>query len=487
MEYRDNLEIDLIDLAKKILSKWHILIICMIIFGILGGVVGYYKSGVEVYTDSDETVVTPKSDIKQLKDALTDASAGFVEAAAKQYENEYREYMNLIEKGDNSPLLGDTEVASVTKMYSIRNYAYVISSSLENTGEDFILDSSESALLIAGKNNKIIVGDSNNIIAAYRQELLNDDVYKKVAEAASVDINYVRDIVRVEKTGDSVLCITVYAEDEDTASKLMDIVTANFDNITEKIKNIYDYDITYIDSYNSEGIDDYVKSSRYDYSQKLLTYKNTVVGLSANMTAEEKAYYTALINQNADVDDTDNEDAADADSDVHETVITRSLNKKYLLLGILAGLFVPAFFIALLYVLSSKLRTIDDLRSVFRLSVLGELSNDDKDMDVICQGAAIGASKLSAGSIYLMGASDDEISVKSRNDIRDGILSVDSLKSVKAGTSAVNDAVSMKDLAESDAAVLVERIGFSAYEDIAKEIELCNKFGVKILGAVVVR
>ena len=487
MEYRDNLEIDLIDLAKKILSKWHILVICMIIFGILGGVVGYYKSGVEIDTDSDETVVTPKSDIKQLKDALTDVSADFVETAAKQYENEYREYMNLIEKGENSPLLGDTKVASVIKMYSIRNYAYAVSSGSDNSGEDFGSDSIDSALLASGKYNKIIFGDSNNIIAAYRQELLNDDVYKKVAEVASVDINYVRDIIKVEKTGDSVLSITVYAEDEETASKLMDIVTANFDNITEKIKNIYDYDITYIDSYTSEGIDDYVKNIRYDYSQKCSTYKSYITGLTNNMTTEEKEYYTALINQEAYVEDADVIDAADADSDVHETVITRSFNKKYLLLGILAGLFVPAFFIALMYVLSSKLRTIDDLRSVFRLSVLGELSNDAKDMDVICQGAAIGASKLSVGSIYLMGASDDEVSVKSRNDIRDGIVNVDNLKSVKAGTSAVNDAVSMKDLAESDAAVLVERIGFSAYEDIAKEIELCNKFGVKILGAVVVR
>ncbi|WP_035765218.1 hypothetical protein [Butyrivibrio sp. NC2002] len=84
-------------------------------------------------------------------------------------------------------------------------------------------------------------------------------------------------------------------------------------------------------------------------------------------------------------------------------------------------------------------------------------------MDIICQSAAIRAEKLTAASAYLMGASDDEISVKYRNLIRDGIKTDDTLKSVKAGTSAVNDAVSMKELSESDAVILVERIGHSAY------------------------
>ena len=461
MDYKEKLEIDILDLTKKIFSKWHILVLCMTICGILAGAFGYYKSGREVYKESGESVSSSSSDISSSRNALTDSSAEFVESVARQYEIGYREYTNLIEQGKDSPILYESDLFSISNLYSISNFSYAVSPSYSDDADD------------------CIISDSNNIIAAYKKELLSDDTCRLIADSASIDIDYVKDIVRIGVEGDSILSVTVYAGDKETAEKVMNTVTYNFDGVTAKIKGVYDYDISFINTFSSEGIDVYVQSIRYDYFQKLNNYKNQIAALASNMTAEEKSYFTALVNQAEVLDEIDNTE--------QETVIVRSFNKKYLLIGILAGLFIPVFLIALKYITSSKLHTADDLRCVFGLSVLGEVTGDGNNMDVICQGATIGASKLSAGSVYLMGASDDEVSVKNRNDIKDSIVAGEQLESVKAGTSAVNDAVSMKELSESDAVVLVERIDFSSYDDIAREIELCSKFGVKILGAVVVR
>lgn len=207
------------------------------------------------------------------------------------------------------------------------------------------------------------------------------------------------------------------------------------------------------------------------------------------MTTDEKAYFNALVNdQTAVVENSIEEaDLSDTSTAVQTSVVTKKNDKKYLLVGLFGGLFVSSLILALKYILSSKLHTADDLKNAFGLSVLGEITSDSSNIDVICQETVIGASKNSAESIYLIGASDDEVSIKNRNDIKDNIELGKGIKTVKVGLSAFNDSKSMKELSEADAAVLVERIGLSSYEDIAREIELCNKFEVKILGAVVVR
>ncbi len=490
MDYRNKLEVDLIDLAQKVLSKWRILIIFMIVFGILGGAIGYYKSGTMISTESEEVIsTTTDTDISSLKAALTQSSANFVEGVYKQYEIEYSEYSDLLEQGNSFLFLNENEIFGFSKSYYISNYSHVPSLSYSDDNiDESVSDINNDTVVKTDVYNNLIITYLNNIFTTYKKELLRDDVINNIADIALVDTGNVQDIIYISLEGDSILTITVYGENEETAVKMMDIITEDFDSITEKVKSVYDFDITYIDSYSYKGEDDYISNIRSNYSQMLNKYRSEIVSLTTNMTTEEKAYYTALINQDTDIEENSVMETyvSDVSNNEQETVVVRSFDKKYMLIGMFIGLFIPMFIIVLMYIMSSKLHTGDDLRSAFGVSVLGELSSDGKNMDVICQGATIGASKLSGNNIYLMGASDDDISVKCRKDISNSIKLCDNLKEVKDGTSAVNDAVSMKELSESDAVVLVERIGYSAYDDIAKEIELCNKFGVKIIGAVIV-
>ena len=50
----------------------------------------------------------------------------------------------------------------------------------------------------------------------------------------------------------------------------------------------------------------------------------------------------------------------------------------------------------------------------------------------------------------------------------------------------LDDSKVLEEIVNSDGVMLFEKIGKSKYEDIAKEIERCKNFGVKILGAIVV-
>ncbi len=487
MNYRERLEIDLADLSKRVISKWYIILTCSVLGGIFGIIVGHFYAEKIVIDDASEEVSISETDIENLRNAITENSAVFVEDIARQYEIEYEEYVNFLDQVDSFPSVNEGGIFSISKLYLISDFVcstcFLYTPNVENS----ISDTSDSTFSEIGINNNYY-SYLNNITIIYKNELLSNTQKAKIADVTSVDISNVEDLINISIVGDSILSLTVYAEDEETANSLMDIVTGDFDVVTDKIKNIYYYNISYIGSDSSYGEDEYIITLKYNYIQKLNQYKNGIVSLTSSMTTDEKAYFNALINNQNDVveDSIDEVDVSDTSTKVQETVVARSIDKKYAIAGIIGGLFISVLVFALKYILSSKLHTADDLRNAFGLSVLGEVTNDSINVDVICQEMLISATKHSVEIIYLMGASDDEISNKNRKDIKDNMILEKGIKTIKIGSSALNDSKTMKELSESDAVVLVERVGYSSYDDIAREIELCNKFEIKILGAVVV-
>ncbi|WP_026491188.1 hypothetical protein [Butyrivibrio sp. XPD2002] len=484
MDYRDNMEIDLIDLALYLLRKWKVLVVCMIIGAVLGGGFGYMRSGVTVSKETGEPVTNSVSEVEALKAKLTDQSAEMVELSASQYLEGMENYRDAVEHGKESIALNVNayEAVKLTNRYAIDDKS-------ANTDIAFVINEADTASTSVNDAalQSYVLGDVSNIISAYKGELLTTETIQEIKDILDEDISdaSVREMISVTREGNAILAVSVYGESEDQVRAIMDVLDKSVDKATQSISAIYDYEIKSASSNVSVGADDYLLGLQNNNASRISTIRSGIATLSSAMTADEKAYFTALIDENSAGLDEDSEGAED--SDPVETVVVRTISKKYVALGLIGGLFLAAFLYAVLYVLSGKLHTSDDLRSAFGLSVIGEVKGDASEFGLMSQGAAIGASKLSSDSVYIMGASDDDISVKVRNTMRKEMTEDHHVKSVKAGSSAVNDAVSMQELSDSDAVVLVEMVGKSRFEDIAREVELCKKFGVKILGAVVVR
>ncbi len=470
MDYKDNLEIDLIDLAQYILKKWKIMLVGMILGGLLLGGYSYMKSGVAVDKSTGEQVTATESSLDEYKSKLTDSSAQLIEATAKKYFDFINDYNNYVDYSQNSILmkLDPQNVAKLTRVYAI--------------------DEESDETLMVQSDKAIIVSNCDSIVALYRRELTGDDVIKSVKKAISSEADnlYLRELISIDTEGANLLSISVYGEDEKMCKAIMKVVEGKVDAATQKISAIYDYEIKPVDSYLNITADDILRNKQTQNSSNVTNIRSSIASLTSNMTEDEKKYYTELITAG------DASDAADVTADAENTdkievVTVRSLNKKYILIGLLGGLFAVAFAYALCYVLSGKLHTSDDLKSAFGLSVLGEVSGSNPEVDLVSQSAAIIAEKLTCNKIYVMGASGDEVSDKIRKDICDKLEKQNHVEDAKFGSCAINDALSMKYLSDSDSVVLVERIDSSSYADIEKEIELCKSFEVKILGAVAIK
>ncbi|MBP5625120.1 MAG: hypothetical protein J6X36_09655, partial [Lachnospiraceae bacterium] len=115
MNYKNELEIDLIDLLKRLLRKWYILGACAVALAIVAAAYSYAKSGKAQPAPSASAV---SSEINTLKSALSDEDAATAEAAAELYKTEIAHYYSMLDSAISSALM-KLDPANTYKEYAV--------------------------------------------------------------------------------------------------------------------------------------------------------------------------------------------------------------------------------------------------------------------------------------------------------------------------------------------------------------------------------
>ncbi|MBP3199835.1 MAG: hypothetical protein J6N21_22960 [Butyrivibrio sp.] len=206
-------------------------------------------------------------------------------------------------------------------------------------------------------------------------------------------------------------------------------------------------------------------------------------------TTDQKAYYRALFASDPELASAVVADTAENE----ENITTQQANNadakslfKNGAVGAFAGLFIACIVIALKYILTPVIKTEDDLRTGFKLPVIGNIDPASEASTALIYSRIAGcAQKNDAKKIYLVSSSDDAIITSNRDKMSSMFEGKDI--SVIAGGSMFTDPAVIDEIVTSDGVILFEKIGKSFYEDIAREIELCNNYGVPIMGTVVIK
>ena len=213
-----------------------------------------------------------------------------------------------------------------------------------------------------------------------------------------------------------------------------------------------------------------------------------IASMKSSFSADQKAYYTALFAADPELSEAVvGEIAEDATTAQAENAgVNAKSFIKYAAVGAFVGLFIVAVILALKYILTPVLKTEDDLRVAFRLPIIGSISSSsDTSTALIYSGIAACAQRAEAKKIYLVSSSDDEVITSNRNKMSSMFEGKEI--SVIAGGSMLTDPSVIDEIVTSDGVILFEKIGKSLYEDIAREIELCNNYGVQVFGTVVIK
>lgn len=473
MNYRDEQEMDLLDLCRQILKKWKLIIAFALIGLVIGSAVGYVKSAKVVEVETGETVVDEAAvtyDINSLKEKLSDREITEVEMAVNAY-NYYKKLYANKEKYISSSIrmqLDADKVPTMVASYLISNYYKV---SYPEIAE---------------------VNDINNIVAVYYKTLNDEQVISKVAKALGDGVaeNYVKELYSVGLEANSILNITVTARNEEECKKVLDVLMQELDAQIPTATDLYEHDIEYLNTYFSVNVNTGILSEQQTQVDALKNLQNVMLTVGNSLTTDQKALYTKLIDGDT-VDETavTEVEVQPEETEVVETekTVVRSFDIKYAMLGLFAGAFIVIMWICLKYVLSQTIKTKDDISELFKVPVLGIMKDgEDGELGMITAGIGLGARKAELKKLYVISTSNDDpisaISEKIVDTVKQNYCDF----SIESGRPVLSNPESLSKFAGSDGVVLVEKLRVSKYEDIAKELELAKNYGTTVLGCVIV-
>lgn len=103
---------------------------------------------------------------------------------------------------------------------------------------------------------------------------------------------------------------------------------------------------------------------------------------------------------------------------------------------------------------------------------------------MICTDIKLAVKKAGIKNIFLTGVCGDAQTEELKKLFEDKLKTA--MEEVSCGKSVVYNPDALERLAEAGGVVLFERVDVSAYSDIAKELELCKRYEIPVIGCVVV-
>ena len=457
MNYKNELEIDLLDLLKRLLKKWYVLGACAVVLALAAAAFSYVRSG-KTQPAPSATAVT--SQINTLKSALSEDDALITEAAAEIYKTEMAYYHDL---------LNDAKTSALMKLNPASAYKESAVFSVTDASKDSSSDPSESIASPVGVLIDSELRANAEEIAKKAGTLTSDDILK---------------ILIVKTDSSNTVTVSFYSNDKDEASAVINAAVAIADKAASKAKETFGYDVKLAGTYSTFGFDKAVSDLQYAYTSNLSTVLATAKSVSSTLTKEQTDYFNYLI---AHTDGSPDDVIVETNTD--PTPVKRSVSKKYILLGFLGGGFLAVMYYSLRYIFSSRLRTSDDVNTLFGLSVIGTVNkaNIEKGIEMLAAELALDINKKNAKSVSIIGSSTTDASDSFKAKLGSLIKEKCSGTDIKVIKNVLGLESDMKLLSDSEYAVLVEQTDVSKYEDVASELELCKKYEVNTLGSIVIK
>lgn len=489
MNELDEMTISLKDLLYRILLRWRLILVYLVLGALIFGGVGYMKNLGAAKKATQGKPLTAKEQVEKYEAVLTENEIAVVQAAVNTYFD-YQKNMELIKEYYTNSIrmqLNPNEVPNLRLQYLIDNHyeaVYPVVEAKDYTGD---------------------------IINSYTMMLSDGDVYKKVAAVLGDDMNvaYVGELIGTGSSAD-ILTVYVTGRDEEECKAISRVLQEIIQDGTSDLKKLYgEFDITLIqESYYERANTDLLAEQRKqenDYNSLL----NNMNGLANNMTDNQKNYYYALLEVEEGEAVVGEEDAEHA-PEVGEDVQVELFHKKYILLGAVLGVFLVCCYLACRYLLSARLRVKEDLEGPFGIVNLGVLPlgrpkrkfldcvdrwissafgekngrfSEEERIRMICAGIRIGAKKSDMKSVYLTGVCSDEACEQVKAMLCEQIKK--DIEIVRFGKSVVYDPEALEAMVSSDGVVFVEQIDGSRYDELKKEIEICRQNQVPVIGSVI--
>jgi hypothetical protein len=371
-----------------------------------------------------------------------------------------------------------------------------------------------------------VVGDSADIDYAdfFEQHILSGSNASELVEPVSEGLmTYVGNdgtlITEGSKTGDNKNGFVVLVRGlsaEDCSTRAAD-VKADLDEYAKTlVESLSGISLTLVEETQTVIVDSDLVSLQNQTAASAKLLNNNLDSLKSNMTGDQLALYVEYT-ENAAEDtaqaDTTQEDGAQEDTAQTEeraegTVTVQSASVHFSLLkfvlGAVIGLVLAVVYILLAFACSAKLRSEEEVKNLYRTSVLGTIRSGKtnaidrlilkwryhragtltlkEEVDLIAANIRV-ACKDDSRAVYLTGSDMTAVSQELLTQI--AATCKEKGVSVVLGSEISYHADALEAMAEVGQVVFVEQLRGAYYDEIYKEISTCMEHKIQVLGMVV--
>lgn len=477
-------EISLIELFWKIVLAWRAWLVCGVVFALLLAGVGYmrdmnsYRAAVASIEQEKET---EEQDAEVEKVALTKDERQQVQDAKslRQLMNKNRTYLKESILMNIDPY---EENALILQYYIDSDYTWNIN---DDIGTDY----------------------TSAVTNAYAEYVKGGAVAKKIQSELGTDAEerYIEELISVkelesEVKADDILTIQIVYTDADVLEQIAPIVKECLESQTSVIRDTVGKHTLKLLSENAVvQTDSELVTRQANLQNQMNAYRSQLNTLLSTMSEAQLAELDIVLAREEE----------ESEEEAEELIVIPekpAFRVKYLVLGFMAGVFAVVLWVCCVAIFTGKLQNSQDLEKMYELRLFGNIRKKKKEpagldkvllniknrkqkqfseeasFQFLVSNLELTCKAEKATEIFLTGT---EIERMERAWIDRFMARMDEQGiHVTYGENVCYDAATLRSASEMGHAVLLEEVGTSIYDEIAKEIKTLREQNVRILGCI---
>jgi capsular polysaccharide biosynthesis protein len=491
----EEVQIDLMTLLHYILRKWRSIIVVMLIVAVAANLYSVKKSMSEAAAVSTTEEVDIEKQIENAKEELTADELEQVERAYSMYEYNSQLYQENKEYLEKSVLmqLNPNEIPTV-----MLNYQFKKDQSDEELSNIFTMY--ENALLDEDT--------CTAIIQVFGEEYANTSV-RELISVTDTENGQNSDIIKLQKDKNSgILSIQIYAGSEEQCEQVAEIVKKRVMEYTEQLQQIFGiYTVNAISEQYYISSDSNLNMQKSDVVNAVNDTYTALKNISSGLSEKQMTYYNLLVK--GIEDKTMSKENTDETAEI--TANVQYISMKYILIGLLAGMFLAVCWYAVIYIMTQTVKDVDEVKIITNLPVFGTVlrSNENGKRKIVdrwidswfvhdkkSENNELLLTRISHEVAMLAGQKDKKClliacSGNDQNVKKQADSLVEKLRELGMNVTSTDSLVSdntevLKQLESADSAVFVEQLMKSERDQIREAVELCRRCQVEVLGSVIV-
>ena len=476
MDYnREEQEIDLIDLLFELLMHWRGMIVSMLVVAVLAAGYSFLSSKMSADHARQQQEMLSQQ-IEQIQQEGTSSAESVDEEMTESEKLEVQKllvneelYAKKREYYDNSYLLK----CDANSMYQV-TLTYTVNTTNRTTACD--------------------------IQQIYGNTIETSALLQQLSDASGVPFTSIGEMVDVSADnpdrGSKIFSVTLTAPNQEMADALTKVTQQYIKNLQKQLRGD-GYEHTLDEVCDSQGpvVLDWLVDQQESVQNSILSYESTIASLRDSLSSKSKIW-----------------DYYITQGGVSEPIPKVKISLKITLIGAILGIFLYAAVICVQYLMNSTLKRSDDLNQLYRLAALGRvtlpkegkklpfqqvdnfilsLRNRNKTLLTETQATelaytqtALTAKKAGARRVCMVGACLKDETLRICEEIK-AKLEQDGFQ-IEILPDVLYSAQSAEKLDDTEAAVFVETVAGTRYEQMDEELAILNRLGIPALGCITV-